>query len=298
MEVQSFSSIFELFATFTLAYVLVDEFTPDPFVSVIADKILRMYDSVYKEFKDIRTNINAARNDLATLVQSKKDIEEIAKDDFEKLVRASEKLLESTEYRANQSLKEIVSEIKNRLHTKRFAYLNFFLLLFCLFMLFISGFYNNTLGKTPYEESRYIASLDLGLFLFLFGSITYLVTVWARDNRRKNGDTENIKKGYLTSLIVWFCLVALAVIEYFAGLFTEFFYNCYLRHDILVYICVFLPLSNFLVYMFKAYRRAKKDLPDLEHRAKQYFEDYKSEITKVNKFCAAYGFNKDDLLMV
>ncbi len=297
MELQSFSSIFELFATFTLAYVLVDEFTPEPFVSVIADKILRMYDPVHQKFKDIRTNINGARNDLATLVQSKKDLKDLAKADFEPLVRASEQLLDSTEYRANQSLKEIVADIKNRLRTKRFAYLNFYLLLFCLFILFMSGFYARTISAVPDEQSKYIATLDLCLALFLAGTILYLVIAWLRDSRRKNGDSENIKKGYLTSLVVWLILIALSVSEFFTGLFTELFYNSFTRHDCLVAICVFLPVSNFLVYMCKAYLRAKKDLPYFENRAKQFYDDYKFEIAKVNKFCAAYGFNKEDLLL-
>lgn len=43
LKLLSFGSIFELFATFTLAYILVDELTRRNFVSLVTEKARRSY---------------------------------------------------------------------------------------------------------------------------------------------------------------------------------------------------------------------------------------------------------------
>ena len=136
MELNSFSSIFEIFATLTLAYILIDELLPNPFISLITEKVLRRYSVIDRMYAGIKNQITGRSTSLNNLAQKILEVPAI-KDNLPTI----QNILDSTEERTQQSFSEIKTIIRSDYQTKIFAFLNCYLFLFCITILFIGGIY-------------------------------------------------------------------------------------------------------------------------------------------------------------
>ncbi|MBN8668696.1 MAG: hypothetical protein J0M30_14455 [Chitinophagales bacterium] len=300
MELQSFSSIFELFATFTIAYILIDEFTPNPFVSVIAEKILRMYEPIKDVFKAMNDQIVGVKTDLANLIQR----EEKPENTLLAFKEAAEEKIKSRAFLNEQAEKEILTEIKQTTLTRNFAYLNFYLLMYCLLMLFWSGVYQKAAGYTDGNQKlEYMARIDTTLAIFLAGTFLFMITLWVKDIswrqpdfRKLNGNGGKRKpNGYKLAVNVWILSCILAAPNYWVDLLSFLFYNSPDRHDILILATIVLPFLNFLIYIGKGFIIASINRDYYLARAKSFEKDSNEEVQVVMNYYAACKFNPKQL---
>lgn len=283
MELQNFNSLFEIFATFTLAYVIIDELTENPFVSLISERILRKYkriDEIHSNIVSTLSGFNTSINSIISLNLNDPKV----KEGMPKI----KELLENVESRFTQSFMEIRSLIRENYSTRVFVYLNSYLFLYCLSVLYISGLYSD-LGT---KHNEYLNS---SLLVLNTASIIILLIGWCIDKKKKTSKvTINVitYNGYLFMALAFLISIVIAIICYYSNL-------CLLpdwpvARDILIQITIFLPVSNFVIYFFKAAKRANRTLPQLEERANAYHQSFKSEIKKVEDFIGLCNYVKGD----
>jgi hypothetical protein len=300
MELGNFSSIFEIFATLTLAYILIDELLPIPFVSLITEKVLRRYRIIDETYVDIRSKISGRQTSLSNIAQMQ--IPEVQKlDEYDRL-------LKSTSERAEQSFTEVKALIRSDGATKSFAFLNCFLFLFCITMLFYGGAYaseENQIDKIASEKFHY--RVDFSLFLFSTISFLYLLFSWIYDKKGKeeNSNESNvgvfdrirkgkIMNGYILSSSIWLLISGISILSYFLGWKLPHFQDT-VWHDLLILGCIILPMANFLVYMMKASKRAKKTFPEVKNIVDVFYNDYTAELKRIDQYIAACGFRESNL---
>jgi hypothetical protein len=287
MNLQNFSSIFEIFATFTLAYIIIDELTENPFISLITEKIFRKYQRVERIFDGVRNKIAGHKTSLNNIQQA---MLENPQDILGEHLPGAEKLLKSIEERVNQSYLEIRSQIRLNYATKVFVYLNCYLFLYCLTALIYGGMYSDNKGFNAHNYH-----LDQSLFVFCASSFILLVTGWRLDKRPifKNADEEDNQQksvnGYVVVAVCYCIVIILSILTYFLG-WKIINFELEYCHTILTLACIFLPILNFIVYMLKARKRANLILPNLEDRARSFRSDYSKELEKVENFLGMCNF--------
>ena len=283
MDLQNFNSLFEIFATFTLAYVIIDELTENTFVSLICERILRKY----KRIDEIHSNIVSTLSGFNTSINSIISLN-LNDEKVQAGIPKIKQLLENVEARFTQSFMEIRSLIRENYSTKVFVYLNSYLFLYCLSVLYISGLYSDYGNK----HNEYLNS---SLLVLNTSSIIILLIGWSIDKKKKSSKaTINLiaYNGYLFVALAFLISIVIAIFCYYANL-------CLLpdwpgARVILIQITIFLPISNFLIYSFKAAKRANRTLPQLEDRANAYSLSFKSEIKKVEDFIGLCNYVKGD----
>ena len=292
MDLQNFSSIFELFATFALAYIIIDELTENPFISLVTEKILRKYKPVDDIFSEIRGIISGHKTSLSNLAQH-----DIKDPKYIEGLPEINKILASTEERSNQSFSEIKTKIRKGYTTRMFVYINSFLFLFCLTVLFYGGVYESYNLAADYKHKVYNETLDDSLFFFTSLSVAYLIIGWFADKMKGEENLNLIEKifnlfnGYITSFVAYLIIVILSILSFYFKWHIVHFEN-WPYHNILVVVCILTPISNFLIYIIKASRRANKLLPDLKTRADAYKSDYSAELEKVQSFIGMCDYLK------
>lgn len=292
MELQSFNSIFELFATFFLAYVLIDELTENPFISLISEKILRKYRTIDKIFSNIRAQITGHGTSLNNIAQLE-DV--VAHQQYIAQRPGIDLIMQSTSQRTEQSFKEIRSSIRQNYTTRCFVYLNAYLFFYCFAILFFGGLYESINPKQPWAED-YNVRIDTALSDFLIFSFIYLFIGWLMDTKKKEKEElveeedkgffkslSDNSNGYLVAVIIFFVNVVLSACSFYFNWHIIHFEK-WPNHNILVVASILLPMSNFFIYIFKASRRASKTLPTLLTQAKTFKTDYTTELNKVQGF--------------
>ena len=282
MELQNFSSIFEIFATFTLAYIIIDELVENPFIRVISEKVLRIYKPIDDIFIEINGQIDGRKTSLNNIPLSDDQHEKI-KEDLPRIKLILETIIDKNV----QSFSEIRSIIKQKYATKVFVYLNCYLFLYCLSILFYGGLFKD---GNELSSLQYNIRLDQSLALFNFCAIIFLLFGWFLDKpkiiERKNNFNQvvgSLLNGYLLSFCFYLISIALAVIAFHFNWKTLDFTKDHL-HQMLIISCVFIPISNFLIYIFKARKRAKKSLPEPKLRANEFIAYYTNKLKKVDAF--------------
>jgi hypothetical protein len=288
MELQNFTSILEIFATFSLAYIIIDELTENPFISLVSENILKKYKLIKKPFELLQAEVTGLKTSLNNLIHLAGINENKAYQDNYDFM---ERLLKSTNERIEQSLAEIKNKIRNNHATQMFVYLNCYLFLYCIILLFSAGFYSST-------DKKLNLILDSSLALFYAGSLLYLISCWIMETIKKEMDEE--KKGpffkllesfngYLTA-VGWISILSIiSTIIFYYG-FTHSAFSKPIVHNTLLILLLTLPLINFLIYIIKANNRAKKILPNLRDTVDQFVKDYTQELHKVTAFVTTCNF--------
>jgi hypothetical protein len=295
MDLQSFSSIFELFATFAIAYIIIDELTENPFIAQISEKILRKYQVVDDIEEEIRKDIGGIRNSLDEIAQW-----DIKAQDFLPNYEKNGKKLKSTEDRFEKSFISVRTIIRGNYTTKVFGYLNCFLFFFCLTMLFYGGVYSS---NTWYEiditaGSLFRARVDSSLALFTIISLLFIISGWWFDKNRKEGDNigffEHIYRGkfingYVFSFTICMVGCVVGIISFFYNFsfmprYSEFW------HNFLMVACILIPILNFIIYIIKASWRANRCMPRVKEIAITFKQDYENELMEVKKFINWCGY--------
>src|SRR5712671_1014975 len=131
MTPHGFSHIYELFATFTLAYIIVDELKENPFVRLITEKVLRKYTAINENFHEIKSRIEGHKESLKNIRLS-----DFKNETIEEGLLPTEAILSSIETRVNLNFHKIKARIRRNYSNKIFIFLNSFLFLYCLGMIY------------------------------------------------------------------------------------------------------------------------------------------------------------------
>jgi hypothetical protein len=285
MDLQSFTSIFEIFTAFNLAYVIIDEVTENTYVTVVADRVLRKFDEVNACFKKVNASIEGTHTSISNLP----DV--VAKKHTDGLQDCRVKL-EGIRHRSAQAHTEIKNTIKkNNLTTRAFVYLTSFLFLYCLAVLFIAGCYGNA-----DQGSDHDIRLDNSLFLLEVGTLVFLLLGWWFDQKKKTDRRRkkfldqvydsNLFNGYKITFISFIVITGLVVCEYwYKWMDIDFSPNG--LHNSLIMVAVVLPVSNFLVYVLKANTRANREIGNLNEKAAAFEHDFMSELRTLDDYIGA-----------
>ena len=284
MELQNFNSLFEIFATFTLAYVLIDELTENPFVSLISKKILR----TDKKINDIHSGIT---NTLSGLKASVNNIDglNLNNQTVQEGIPRMVSLLGSVETRYEQSFVELKSLIRKNYSTKVFVYLNSYLFLYCLSVLYLGGWYSDK------ASDKHNELLNNSLMILDMGTILVLVCGWFVDKRKiasQKKPGQNPFNGYYCMGLAFLVTGILSIVCYYAQ--WNLLPNTSIANNILLQTTIILPVSNFVIYFIKAARRAKSTLPTLVERANSYELNFRGEIKKVEDFLGMCNYVKTE----
>jgi hypothetical protein len=281
MELQGFSSIFEIFATFTLAYIIIDELSENPFISLICEKFLRKYSVIEDTRVQIKGQLSGRATSLNNLAQF--NLNQVQKDEL-KDIRL---VLRTIEERCEQSFSELKLLIRQNHATRAFVYLNTYLFLYCLTILLYGGMFASVKDHNE-QDLQYNLQLNNSLFFLNSLSIILLVGGWFFDNKK---ETENdasgnpkIKINGYTWIILFFILTSLICILAFYFNWKILDFNNQYLHRSLILSCVFIPISNFIIYFIKAGRKANKIIAHLKQRANQYKTDYLAELNPIDNF--------------
>jgi hypothetical protein len=293
MELQSFNSIFELFATFFLAYVLIDELTENPFISLMSEKILRKYRAIDQIYREIKSNISGHRTSLTNLAQMS---QVRGHAEYVNEIAGIEAIMKSTTERNEQSFAEIRSSIRQNYITRCFVYLNAYLFFYCFTILFFSGLYSSVETEKTWTDDHNVR-LDNSLALFLALSFIYLLVGWILDKKRPVDKVVTKEKGildwdringYLVASILFIIFLILSGCSFYFNWHIIHF-ETYPYHNILVLVSIILPVSNFLIYIIKAFKRADSSMPNLLAKARTYKNDYLEELREVDLFVYKCG---------
>lgn len=279
MLLHSFSSLFELFCTFTLAYILIDEITEKSFLSLVTERMLHAYRPIEEIFQNIREVISGHRTSLDNLAVSN-----VKNQTYQDDLPGIENSLKGTKTRVEQSYIEIRHEIRTNYATKIFSYLNCYLFLYCLLMIYYGGLYQVNIEQEV--ASHYYNKLDKSLACFVVVSALLLVIGWILDQQVSAKMMDDIQRhinGYFIATVLFFGLAFICMLCFYLGWWSLIIYGT-IWHDLLVIACIALPISNFVVYILKARSRVKRTRTHLIEKAEQFKKDYIKELELVNQF--------------
>lgn len=304
MELVNLNSIFEILATITLAYILIDELLPNPFISLVTEKVLRRYSALEYRFTRMKDKVTFARISLSEIIKNAERLPEKDQGALKKYKLKLDNLLEDV-----TTQEELIkSKIRKDYHTRTFGFLNFYLFLFCLSMLFYGGVYELEKKQPQEEQALFHISVDSAVSCFVIISLVYLIFQWAIDIRKRpseeNGESvedddedEYTPKvtpltkgfnGYKVSFWIWALTFSISFLIFFL---TPAWYNFQNRflHNGLIIGCVVLPIANFLMYVIKAASRAKKTAPKVTRIAKEYSKSFDEQLKEINDFFGHCG---------
>lgn len=275
MELQNFTSLFEIFATFTLAYVLIDELTENPFISLICERILRKTKRIDDIHSNILSSVSGFRTSINNVPEGLNDVK------VNEGIPKMQNLLSNVESRYSQFFLELRLKIKENYSTKVFVYLNSYLFLYCLSVLYLSGLYA--------DDKAYMhnSCLNGSLFILNAGSVVVLIYGWFVDKREVSAQEKAHKSGYNGYKCMGIAFIVIVILS-IIGYLTHFpgFPDKAIINNLLVQTAIFLPVSNFVIYFIKAARRANKTIPQLLIKANGYEESFNAEVKKVVNFLA------------
>jgi ABC-type multidrug transport system fused ATPase/permease subunit len=249
MELSNFNSLFEIFCTIYLAYIIGDNFSESNFIALITEKILRKYETIYQLISEINGKILSLETSLNNIKIPDATNEETIK--LKTLLENDKKLLETEKEKIEQSAKEINNEIKKSYQTKSFSYIALYLALYCMLILLFAGI---TQGNTTYKYNNILFCFDIITFIFL-------MVGWLYDMVNKNwvhSLIRNISKiflvnGYKFTFITIFLNAIISIICGFISVYTNFHFNF---NNALILCTIFLPVLNFIIYFVKSANRA------------------------------------------
>jgi hypothetical protein len=301
MTPHGFSHLYELFATFSLAYIIIDELIENPFVSLISEKILKKYNRIDKIFLEVTSQISGKKESI-------NNVEKLPIND--KLLQdlpIHKRRLEIIDMRFTRMAQRMRKMIKRTYSTKIFVFLNGYTLLYCLTMLFYGGLYEEVMNR-PVTSNENNLDLDYSILIFCLFSLLFLIVGWIFDREvrskgnnaeftgldepgevnRELGNSFVVSYGYQITLGAYFIAITCAFFSYYfrwLGGWVNF--KNPLCHQVLIISSVFLPLSNFFVYVIKANGRANKRIPGFSRVAEEGKVEYLIDLATIEEFITA-----------
>lgn len=298
MDLQGFSSIFELFASFALAYIVIDELTDNPFILTITEKIFRKYKAVDNVFEEIRQDIAGQRKSITEIPHLQLD--STLHGDYQKNLDR----MDSTETKFESSHKEIRKIIQSNYATRVFSHLNCYLFLYCLTMLFFGGVYssNEWYKSDKNAGAAFQSRLDTSLFFFFSISLAFIVLGWAFDSLNKQKKLSSVNKlyggeiinGFVFSFLVFLVAGVMALISFYTRM--KFYDSAgLLLRGVLIVGSILLPVFNFLIYIWKATSRADNCKERVLELAEAFKIDYDSELGPVRQYISACAYHQSKI---
>lgn len=298
MELCNFTSLFEIFCTIYLAYVITDNYSESNFIATITEKILRKYQNIDSLFEEINEKILGSETSLNTLEIPKAKENDIPQkiEEYEKQLKLrtqSFEILVIQKKKIAQSKKEIYSQIRNSYQTKSFSFISLYLALYCILILIYSGICQSL------QNSNIVNSLlALNIFSFLF-----IIFGWAYDgneiNSNQKGFTNKFVKfitrklninGYVFTLIAIAFAIILSFASYFISQHQTENYNYY--HNSIVIFTILLPILNFWVYFKKAANRAAKITDSLTEQVSSIATEVPNDLQDIEDFITYFKVDK------
>ena len=268
MNPHGFSHLYELFATFTIAYIIIDELSENSFIRQISDKVLKKYNVIQDSIDKVKAKISGHETSIESIpkmnLKDPKVIPGIAE---------SKSTLEAIAYRVKNFDEKINQRIKKNYKTKTFTFLNFYVLLYCLTMLYYGGLFEGLCHKEdknglPIIDHENMTNLNNSLLVFFSFSVILLIWGWVKDRTPiKKGesindvlDGENEKptpdigsiNGYYKAAINFGFIVIVCLIFHIFDLYLFNIKTKWLQ-NFLILLTVFLPFSNFIAYFFRPF---------------------------------------------
>lgn len=288
MSPHGFGHLYEIFATFTIAYILIDEFSENSFIRQISEKVLKKYSHIQDMFEDVRSTITGQKTSLTNIPKLGLKDPSISPDTVKHLTK-----IKSTERKVEKTWNLVQFRIKKNYKSGSFILLNFYILLYCLAMLYFGGIYESMIHNESHLEQ-----IDATLFIFLFFSLIFLVYGWIVDTtkNKRNESFEDILSAtitttngssdktnvYIRSTVFFLILVVVCTCWYY--FIKIHFFNTVLKHEILILSSVFLPATNFVAYFFKAKSRANKTLTVINDGCALKCREFNGELEIIESF--------------
>lgn len=256
-----FSSLYEIFTAANLAYALSDDFNVQ-----LNTKVVSAFKAVEKNIKNVDSKLKAAQ-------QSMLEIQEIKNDNFD-----SSKFVEQARERINRFQADFTgvrTEIEHDIAitglATTFKYLCFFNAMYCIFILFIKGFYDDNLQTNPNN-----AVLELAVFSGTSIAILFNLYGVFKDRvgfLRQGIFAHQFEIGYRLS-------TAMLLITFTVGI-GSYWYFCDRINSLnkefscLIFVLtVLVPISHFLFYYFRAFRNSRITGGRLARRLQTFEADY------------------------
>lgn len=271
MDLCNFTSIFEIFCTIYLAYIVTDNFVESNFIATITEKILRKYDSIDSLFHDIDSRILGAETSLNNL-----ELGKTSDDATQKEYNRCVQIVEIQKKKIVQYKKEIQSKIKGSYQTKSFSYISLYLALYCILILFFSGIQNH-------KDLRF----ENVLVMFIVFTFIFLCFGWAYDGSKPSVLNSIVcffaKKlklnGFIFTLNCLLFVIFLSVVAFLFPQIPSVYYKYY--HCTIVVIAIFIPILNFIIYFNKASSRAETIRENLTEKVKSIADDVPIELKEI-----------------
>jgi hypothetical protein len=239
MLLSQFSSLFELFAAFNFAYTLSDSFTKE-----LNERVLRGFSSVNLNLTNFKEKIDLGKTNLFNI----KEIKEAHIDTETRLEAAKEKL-KAFESKIDAFTKRLNIRIEKAGITNSFKFLCFFSALYCLILLFVSGFVSGD-GHTQNDAVLYEMLVGVNFFSSIF--IIYCI----KKDRINIKNQESQKQiGYRNTLKYFLIIFAVGLVWY---ILHKGWVYCYCLNENMILLVIvwslLVPAGHFIYYFYRAYR--------------------------------------------
>ena len=298
MSPHGFGHLYEISATFTVAYILIDELSENSFIRQISEKVLRKYAKIYRMFNEVKSTLTGHKTSLENIPKLGLNDPKIPGE-----VIIHNGRISTTELRVNNIWSKVEYRINKNYKTQTFIFLNFYLLLYSLGMLYFGGIYEGLIS-----EKKSLVDIDKALFFFSTISFIVLAIGWFIDktDHKKNETFQDIENAtiisrdaeprranvYLIAIGLFVVIVILTVLWYYVfQIGPDFDNKAY--HNILIFMTVFLPISNFVSYFFKANSRGNKTLEVITEGCEAICNQFKNDLTKVEEFMTYCKYIKE-----
>lgn len=305
MELCNFTSLFEIFCTIYLAYIVTDNFTDSNFIATITEKILRKYTKIESSFKKIDAAILGSETTLNNVeIRSADDLEdgEIKNTILHQQKHRDEALqkLKTQINKISLSKKEVNSTIKNSYQTKAFSIISLYLALYCILVLLFAGVSQGQCGVNQKFDN---CLLSLNVFTIFFLYFGWKYDVEELINGKKSIPYRCVSfiaklgvNGYVFTLWSTIIVFFLCIGSYFVPQIEFKFVNIY--HNLLVILTLFIPILNFIIYFKKASNRADNVTENLTEKVNSIENDALNDLKEIDKIIAYFEINHDISIQV
>lgn len=254
MDIQNYSSIFELFCVFNFGYILTEPYRTNEYVLNLGDKILRCFTSVRNELEELSDTLKGHSTSLSSVKEPdhpafKTKLKQI-RIEFEAFHKDFEESMEGWKRSMSSVFK-----------TPSFVYLNFLLALYCIIVLVIGGLYSD---KTPNSNGGYDSML-----VALNGlTLVFLVFGWWIDSKSDLAISLTYRLKRQKGMVNWFIMVLVYLLLSIV-IAVVFYHHVDLGlndniHNAIILTSILLPSANFVMYFFKIRSRAKSKRKAIE----------------------------------
>jgi hypothetical protein len=286
ISICNFTSLFEIYCTFNLAYILIDQIgdlnseNKHSYIPIITEKILQKYKGLKKTVSDMRSQVIGLRT----------SIEELKPKITEPEYNESASNLDFWDQKLTKHEEIFNAKVILSYRTKSFSYNCAFLFLFCIGILIYSGVVT---GRDD------VGKYDTVLMFYIAFALIFLLFGWAYDeDGDKKSKAHNLiswcsnhfeANGYKVAIWFFICSIVLSsILGYVIPTTFSSYYVSY--HNTLVVLCLLLPVMNFIFYFLKASKRASENFiyfkPDID-AMKSSFD---SEMSPIQDCISAYSY--------